>query len=200
MRILFSVFYVLYFVNFCFSQKETGEYHIQTYESLMSIDDFQNNDSSLLDEYLSLHWDSFILTNGKHNYFNDILLSTDLLRFRNHNLFSRFPIKCLENNFEHYFYLSHDSLTFWFGGMGMTTEVSLQVNDSTFILFPKGSNKNLTVIQKISDSVFEYTEYKFTNDLYIVKSEVKSRNKFKNTLGIRNKRNLMVMLFRNVMN
>lgn len=200
MRIFVFAILTLFVANVCYSQTDCGEYHIQTYESLMSIDDYNSNDSSLLDEYLSLHWNSFILTNGKHNYFNDILLSTDLLRFRNHNLFSRFPIKCLENNFEHYFYLSDDSLTFWFGGMGMTTEVSLQVNDSTFILFPNCSNKNLTIIKKISDSVFEYNEYKFTDELYTVTTDVKSRNKFKNTLGIRNKRNLMVMLFRNVIN
>ena len=186
--------------NVCYSQTYCGDYHIQTYESLMSIDDYNSTETSLLDEYLSVQWNSFILTNGKRNYFNDILMSTDLLRFQNHNLFSRFPIKCLENNFEHYFHLNADSLTFWFGCMGMTTEISLQVNDSTFILFPIGSNKKLTIIKKISDSVFEYNEYKFTDELYTVTTDVKSRNKFKNTLGIRNKRNLMVMLFRNVIN
>ena len=199
MKIVINIF-ILLFLQGISAQSEESRFHLQTYESVMSIDSTSKHNSLTLKKYLTQNFDSFILSKGSTNYFQDYLLSTELLLFQNHNLFESYPLECLTDNYEHYFSIQNDSIEFWFGGMNMPTSLKISNDSSNYILFPTGKSKPITIISKINDNSFKYTYYNIENEKYTVHTEIKTKNIFKNTLGIRDKSDLLILLFKNVKN
>ncbi|MFT7155679.1 MAG: hypothetical protein ACI8Q1_000681 [Parvicella sp.] len=198
MKTIFFCLLIFILTGESFSQDSIGRYHLQTYSSIMEIDSTSEFNSMTLDKYFTIHWDKFILTNGKTNYFHNCLLDTELLRFQNHNLFSKGPLKFLEYNFEQHVYINNDSLTFWFGGMNMPHYIAVKNDSNTFVVFPEKLKNPITVITKLGDKEFLYKYYFTEGEEFRIETKTKAKNEFKHTLGIKNKNELLVLLFDNV--